>query len=67
MVRTPNKTEKAMAMAKFGKYSQFALHASAGTWPFNPGLAYALFPGVQVCAGRSSDSDSENGVISGLE
>ena len=53
--------EKATAAAKFGKYTQSALHASAGTWPSTPGVAYELKPGVQVSGGRLSESGGIDG------
>jgi hypothetical protein len=55
IVRMPNKIEKAIAAAKFGKYTHRALHAPAGTKPSTPGVAYEGNPGVQVWTGRSSD------------
>jgi hypothetical protein len=57
----PKRIEKATAAAKFGKYSQRALHASAGTYPSRPGVAYALKPGVHVGVGRLSDSGGIEG------
>jgi hypothetical protein len=53
--------EKATAATKFGKYTHSALHASAGTWPSRPGVAYELKPGVQVLGGRSSERDGMDG------
>jgi len=69
MVSIPKRAEKATAAAKFGKYAQSALHASAGTYPSTPGVAYALKPGVHVGGGRSSEKDFMDGfaiVTSGM-
>jgi hypothetical protein len=57
----PNRMEKATAAAKFGKYTHNALHASAGTYPSRPGVAYELKPGVQVLGGRLNEKDGMDG------
>lgn len=60
-MRIPNRIENAIAAAKFGEYAHIALHASAGTYPSMPGVAYALKPGVHVSGGRSSENDALDG------